>query len=50
VAFREGVEWGPLLVIAAPCSAGFGLLMALWMWRTEEADYRHTPPPDSRRE
>jgi hypothetical protein len=44
VVFQEAVDWPALLVIAAPCAAAFGLAMAVWVWRTEEADYRHTPP------
>ena len=47
--FSEDVEWRALMVIAAPGGAAFGLLMSIWIWREQEKDYHHTPPPDSPR-
>ena len=44
--FREDVDWRALLVIVAPCAAGFGLAMSVWIWREQEKDYHHTPRPE----
>jgi len=46
--FREKVLWGALLTIWGIGSVGFGLAMAWYIWRRQEADYRFTLEPQAR--
>ena len=38
IVFRDAVDWRALMLIAAPGSVAFGLIMAGWIWREQEKD------------